>query len=148
MSSRRDVLLVVGTQLAAAALLLGWVAVGGSYAPDQGLQQVDVLSLHEKVPGIEPADGKPTLLASGGQCQQQGQMAHARYGRPDGLPTTYGLTTLDAEQTRAVGLGRALTSCAPGYALIDARGYVRYRTYDPGFGGHADEQRVLLGAIR
>ena len=45
---------------------------------------------------------------------------------------------------RALALGRSLTQCLPGYALVDSAGFVRYRTYDPGLADHVDEQRVLL----
>ena len=147
MPSRPDTALVVGLQLVAAALTVGWFATGGALAPDGGLQQVDVLTLREQVYGVTADGGRPTLLVTSGTCPQQAQMALARYGRPDGLPTTYGLLVLTDQQTRDLALGEALTRCRPGYALVDGDGYVRYRTYDPGFGSHADEQRVLLGAL-
>lgn len=49
--------LVVGVQLVAAGLVAGWFATGHASAPDHGLQQIDLLMLDERVPGVEPVDG-------------------------------------------------------------------------------------------
>lgn len=149
MSRPRGVLLVAAAQALVTALVIGWFATGHSSAPDGGLQQLDVLSLHERLPGLTAS--QPTMIISTGSCPAQARTAIARRGRSDGLPLRYGLRLLDpvrdAALVRALALGRSLTHCEPGYALVDAAGFVRYRTYDAQLADHADEQRVLLGAI-
>lgn len=137
--------LVVGVQALTVALVVGWFATGHASAPDHGLRQLDVLTLHEKVAGVLPVDGKRTVVIAPSTCGAQAQREVAEAGRPTGLPSEYGLTVLqDPALVQALALGRSLTSCLPGYALVDSRGYVRYRTYDPGLADHVDEQRVLL----
>lgn len=140
--------LVVGVQTLAVALVVGWFATGHASAPDSGLRQLDVLTLHEKVPGVSPVAGRPTVVVAPSTCPAQARAEVARSGRRDGLPPQYGLVVLqDPALVRALALGRSLTSCLPGYALVDSQGYVRYRTYDPGLADHIDEQRVLLEAL-
>ena len=149
MSWPRGVLLVSATQAVVTTLVIAWFATGHSSAPDGGLQQLDVLSLHERVPGLTVT--QPTMIISAGSCPAEARAAVAQHGRSDGLPLRYGLRLLDpvrdAALVRALALGRSLTRCQPGYALVDAAGFVRYRTYDTQLAKHADEQRVLLGAL-
>ena len=149
MSRPRGVLLVAAAQAVVTALVIAWFATGHSSAPDGGLQQLDVLSLHERLPGLTVT--QPTMIISAGSCPAQAKTAVARHGRSEGLPLRYGLRLLDpvgdAALVRALALGRSLAHCQPGYALVDAAGFVRYRTYDAQLADHADEQRVLLGAI-
>jgi hypothetical protein len=46
------------------------------------------------------------------------------------------------------GLNRPIDGGAPvGYVLVDSRGYIRFRTLDPGFGQHAWEIKLLLADI-
>lgn len=142
--------LVLATQAVFAALAAGWFATGHVSAPDHGLRQLDVLSLHERVPGVAAVGGRPTVVvAPSPGCPQQARAEVAGAGRPGGLPRTYGLVVLtDPALVRALALGRSLRECLPGYALLDRAGYVRYRTYDPGLARHVDEQRVLLEHLR
>lgn len=48
---------------------------------------------------------------------------------------------------RALALPAAAQRCQPGYALVDRDGFVRYRSYDPGWALHAEEQAILLDAL-
>jgi len=50
-SPRRGVSSVLALQALSVALVLGWFATGHTSAPDAGLLQLDVLSLHERVAG-------------------------------------------------------------------------------------------------
>ena len=149
MSWPRGVLLVSATQAVVTTLVIAWFATGHASAPDGGLQQLDMLLLHERVPGLTVS--QPTMIISAGSCPAEARAAAVRHGRSDGLPLRYGLRLLDpvrdAALVRALALGRSLTRCQPGYALVDAAGFVRYRTYDAQLAEHADEQRVLLGAM-
>ena len=132
--ARRDVTLVIAVQVVAAALVVGWFATGHASAPDDGLQQLDVLSLDEAVPGVTAVDGRPTLVAvtCGGRYD----------GSLDRFPV---VLRSDAALARALALPRAVApECQEGYVLLDGDGRVRYRTYDPGWRDHAFEQEVLL----
>ena len=136
---RRDAR-IVGFVLGLGVLLTaGWFATGNESAPDKGLLQIDVLSLHERVPGVDPVDGKPTMvvLACGGSSK---------------LPERYGVVVHRHSDPGYADLARALAlpeaeDCRAGYALVDAAGFVRYRSYDPGWVEHTDEQSILLDAL-
>lgn len=138
--TRPAVLLVLGLQVACCALVAGWFATGHASAPDAGLLQVDVLSLHEQVPGVEAVGGRPTMVVAAGQgCRPAG---------PRRLDLRYGLVVSDDPAlARRLALPAAATGCSPGYVLLDGSGVVRYRSYDPGWATHAQEQEVLLAAI-
>ena len=139
---------MVGVQAVVTALVVGWFATGHASAPDHGLRQLDVLTLHERVPGILAVGGRPTVVVAPSTCPRQARAEVARVGRPGGLPRRYGLVVLaEPALVRAVALGRSLTRCLPGYVLVDQAGYIRYRTYDPGLSDHVDEQLVLLAAL-
>lgn len=58
------------------------------------------------------------------------------------------VTTADAAIARSYGLLPADGRLGPGYAIIDVRGDVRYRTFDPRPGDHGDEIRVLVDNAR
>lgn len=132
--------LVVGVQLVAVALTVGWFATGGTTAPDDGLQQIDMLTLHERVPGVEAVDGRPTMLVvTHDDCPDPG---------PRRLDARYGLRiTTDPRLAESLALPAAVERCQPGYVLLDADGVVRYRTYDPGWARHDQEQEILLESI-
>ena len=141
--------LVLGTQALVVALVAGWFWTGHGSAPDSGLRQLDALTLHERVAGAAAVDGRPTLLLAPSTCPHQAQLLTRRYGTPVGLPTEFRVSVLrDPDVIRDLALERSLAGCLPGYALVDGTGYVRYRSYDPGLGTHADEQRVLLEHLR
>ncbi len=59
----RGVPLVLSLQALVVTLVVAWFATGHASAPDDGLQQLDVLAVHERVPGLAPVGG--TLLLGG-----------------------------------------------------------------------------------
>lgn len=131
-------------QVAAVALVAGWFGTGHASAPDDGLLQVDVLSLHERVPGVDPVGGRPTMIVLAGRCMSRPTAElPASYGLVVHLPSEPGY----GELARNLGLPEAARRCQPGYALVDRAGYVRYRSYDPGWATHANEQSILLDAL-
>jgi len=135
---RPGVLLVLGVQALSAALVAGWFAAGHASAPDGGLQQLAVLSLSERVPGLSAVDGRPTMVVV--TCAAAPTPARE-------LDESYGLVlSTDAALARRLALPRA-AQCQPGYVLLDAESRVRYRTYDPGWAQHSFEQEVLLGHL-
>ena len=141
----RRAALVLATQGTVTVLVAGWFATGHSAAPDSGLRQLDALTLHEQVPGIASLQGLPTMLLAASTCPGQARLVLRDHGRPGGIPRRFAVGVLtDPAAVQALHLGRSLTGCRPGYALVDPTGLVRYRTYDPGLGTHSDEQRVLL----
>ena len=132
---RRGVSLVVAGQLACTGLVGGWFATGNPSAPDDGLLQLDVLSLSERVEGVRAVDGRPTMVVL--TCP-------AARPVPRALDTAYGLVvSTDAELARRVALPLA-ADCRDGYVLVDGHGLVRYRSYDPGWPRHSQEQEILL----
>ena len=128
--------LVVGVQALAVVLVAGWFATGNSSAPDAGLQQLDLLSLSELVPGVAAVDGRPTMIVV--TCDASPDL-------PRQLDPAYGLVvTTDPELADRLALPLATAECQPGYVLLDADSLVRYRTYDPDGHRHSFEQEVLL----
>lgn len=133
---RRDVGTVLAVQVAALALVAGWFATGHASAPDAGLLQLDVLSLHEQVPGLAAVDGRPTMVVM--TCPRAPSA-------PRRLDPRYGLVvSTDAALARRLALPLATSECQAGYVLLDGASVVRYRSYDPGWPDHAAEQQVLL----
>ena len=132
----RGVRTVVGLQAVAVALVAGWFATGHASAPDAGLLQLDVLSLSERVPGVEAVDGRPTMVVV--TCPSLPRTSR-------GLDPAYGLVVSTEPALAArLALPRATTACQPGYVLLDGASVVRYRSYDPGWQDHAFEQGELL----
>ncbi|MFP5218494.1 MAG: hypothetical protein ACLGIG_01975 [Actinomycetes bacterium] len=132
--------LVVGLQVVGVALTVGWFATGNSGAPDGGLQQIDMLTLHERVPGVDAVDGRPTMLVVTNDACPEPAVRR--------LDDRYGLVvTTDADIARRLALPAAAERCQPGYVLLDGDGVVRYRTYDPGWARHDEEQEILLENI-
>lgn len=128
---------VVALQAVGAALVAGWFATGHASAPDRGLLQLDVVGLHERVAGLDALDGLPTMVVL--SCRPA--------PRPAALGAGYGFeVSTDADLARRVALPRA-PRCDDGYVLLDRAGFVRYRSYDPGWRRHADEQEILLDAL-
>lgn len=131
----RGVLPVLALELLAGGLVAGWFATGHVSAPDAGLQQLDVLSLREPVDGLGAVGGRPTMVLL--TCAQAPPPART-------LDPSYGfVVSTDADLARRVALPRA-ARCDDGYVLLDGAGLVRYRTYDPGWPRHAQEQQILL----
>jgi len=132
---RRGVPAVLALLLACAGLTAGWFATGHASAPDHGLLQLDVLSLSERVPGLQAQDGRPTMVVL--TCPSA--VAPART-----LSPAYGFAvSTDPDLARRVALPGA-TRCDDGYVLLDGAGLVRYRSYDPGWPRHTEEQEILL----
>lgn len=124
---------------AAAAVLLPALGVGlylssdshAGHDPRHGLQQLDLLYLDEPAPGVA-ATGRPQLLVFCDGCR---------------LPAVEGADVRlldDPELARQYGLGAPGRS---GYALVDSRGRVRYRTYDPQPGTHETEIQTLVDGL-
>ena len=131
--------LVLAVQAVATALVVGWFATGHASAPDAGLLQLDVLSLHERVPGVQAVEGRPTMVVL--TCERLGRTDRA-------LSPAYGLVvSTDPALAARLALPLATSDCQPGYVLLDGQSTVRYRTYDPGWQRHAFEQEVLLGHL-
>lgn len=131
---RREVAVVLAVQAAATALVVGWFATGHASAPDDGLLQLDVLSLSERVPGVTAVDGRPTMVVV--QCGP---------APPRRLDGAYGLVVSDDPAlAQRLALHRAVADCQAGYVLLDGDSVVRYRSYDPGWPEHTYEQEVLL----
>ena len=141
---RRDVTLVALLTTLGIALTAGWLLSGRASAPDGGLLQLDVLSLHEQVPGVGPVGGRPTMVVLAGLCPHVGRSRlPARYGVVVHRPSEPSYAAL----ARALALPLAARHCRPGYVLVDRAGVVRYRSYDPGWAIHAAEQSILLDAL-
>ena len=133
--SRRGTAPVLALQLACVAVVAGWFATGHASAPDDGLLQLDILSLDERVPGLEAVDGRPTMVVF--TCPQEPPPVRT-------LSPDFGLTiTTDPALARSAALPRA-PACEDGYVLLDAQSHVRYRSYDPGWPEHTQEQEILL----
>jgi hypothetical protein len=132
--ARRDVAVVLAVQAVCAALVAGWFATGHASAPDDGLLQLGVLSLSERVPGLTAVDGRPTMVVV--QCGPAPERT---------LDEAYGLVVSDdGALADRLALHRAVEDCQAGYVLLDADSVVRYRSYDPAWPDHAYEQEVLL----
>ena len=141
---RRDALLVGFVCAFGVVVTTGWFASGRASAPDDGLLQISVLSLRERVSGVVAVDGKPTMVVLAGRCPT--------IGAPT-LSGQYGVVVHEADEpgydalARLLALPEAARRCQPGYALVDLERVVRYRTYDPGWALHAEEQSILLDAL-
>ena len=134
---RRDVRIVLAVQAMAVVLVAGWFATGHASAPDAGLVQLDMLSLSERVAGVDAVDGRPTMLVL--TCPR------LLPPPPRRLDPAYGFAlSTDPALAARVALPLATTECQAGYVLVDEHSLVRYRTYDPGWSEHSFEQEVLL----
>lgn len=129
------VAVAAGAGLLLAALAAPLRALG---EPATGLQQLDLLYLDEPAPLLERLGAPPgqafVLMVCDG-CTPP---------RDIGAPV---LVADDPEVALAYALLREDGRLGPGYALIDARGRVRYRTFDPAAAAHGDELRVLVRAL-
>ena len=106
--------------------------------PDHSLQQLDLLYLDQPAPKLDALDidpGTPALIVVCEECQPPTVEAQVRVTDDPIIARAYGLQTAD---------GRI----GPGYAIVDAAGQVRYRTFDPGLADHASEITVLLEGTR
>lgn len=160
---RRPLAALLAAQALAVGAVLAW-GLTNPLAPDDGLQQLDALTLVDRVEGVDALGGRPTIYLAPGdlddpECAAElGEFLERRTdpGYPAVLlltagpvPETRTTVVRDAARlVRALALEDAVTGCRPGYALVNGDGVVRYRTYDPGYGSHGQEQRVLLDSLR
>lgn len=130
----RRLLLQALAAVALPALGVGAYLASDAHArhdPRHGLQQLDLLFLDEPAPGVR-ATGRPLLLVFCDGCD---------------LPDVDGADVQrrdDPALARRYGLG---APGRPGYALVDASGNVRYRTYDPHLGTHETEIQTLVDGL-
>lgn len=106
--------------------------------PFHALQQLDLLYLDQPAPAGDMLGlqrGRPALVVICRRCDPPRVDAQVRL-------------TDDPAIARAYGLQRADGRVGPGYAVVDPRGRVRYRTFDPGLRAHDREIRILLNALR
>ncbi len=105
---------------------------------DRSLQQLDLLYLDEPAPllgDLGIASGSPALIVVCEGCAAPAVDAQVR-------------VTADRQVAHAYALVGPDGAAGPGYAVVDSRGQVRYRTFDPGLSRHGEEIRVLLKAVR
>ena len=110
----------------------------GLHDPVHALQQFDLFYLDQPAPlpeqlGLQP--GRPALVVVCEDCQAPDVEAQVR-------------VTDDPDVARRYGLLTAEGRIGPGYAVVDATGTLRYRTFDPAPAAHAEEITVLLDAAR
>lgn len=134
---RRDVRVVLAVQAVAVGLVAGWFATGHASAPDDGLLQLDILSLSERVPGVEAVAGRPTMIVL--TCPARLPPPRRTLDEPYGL-----VVSTDPVLAQRLALPLATSRCQAGYVLLDGDSVVRYRSYDPGWAEHSFEQEVLL----
>ncbi|CAN5849014.1 hypothetical protein BH20ACT7_BH20ACT7_19110 [soil metagenome] len=126
--------------LAVTAVLLGaWLRTDpwAQGDPTRGLQQLDLLYLDEPAPRYAELGlmrGQPALLLVCSACPRPAVDAQVVHSADPAVARDYGLLTTD---------GRV----GPGYALIDGRARVRYRTFDADAAAHTAEIEVLLAAM-
>ena len=107
--------------------------------PHHGLQQLDMLYLDEPAPGldrlgVEP--GRPAVLVfCPGACPLP-QLTDAQVTR-----------STDPELAQQYALRNAAGRVGPGYALVDASGRLRYRTFDPRLALHEPEIQTLVAGL-
>lgn len=104
--------------------------------PNRALQQLDMLYLDEPAPqldqlGVEP--GRPAVVV----------FCISTCPLPD-LENAQVVRSSDTELAQQYALTTPAGRVGPGYALIDAFGRLRYRTFDPGLATHEPEIRRLV----
>lgn len=107
------------------------VLLRGGIDPNGNLQQLDLLYLDEPAPGLT-ATGTPVVLVFCEACD------------PPDVERAIVDVRDDPALARQYGLG---APGARGYALVDGRGRVRYRTYDPDLEDHAREIQTLVDGL-
>jgi hypothetical protein len=136
---RRWAVLAAIALVATGGVLAHMLSPGYAVAPVPGLRQLDLLYLDEPAPGLEQLGvqpGRPAVVVFCDACDVP-EIAGAQVLQSDdaALAAHYALIT----DSGRVG---------PGYALIDASGQLRYRTFDPDPGRHAAEIQIVVDALR
>jgi hypothetical protein len=108
-------------------------------APVQGLRQLDLVYLDQPAPGLDRLGVEP------------GRPAVILFCRPRcAEPTLTGAQVSQSDDPELAASYALLTSSGrvgPGYALVDAAGQLRYRTFDPAPAQHAKEIQILVDAV-
>jgi hypothetical protein len=115
--------------------------------PAAGLRQIDLLYLDEPAPLLDRVGGRPDegalviVLCEGCAAPALREDVAARVVVTDdaGVARAYGLAVAGEDGPDRIG---------PGYALVDDRGHVRYRSFDPRVSSNGEEIRVLVRALR
>lgn len=127
----------------AAAVLLPVVGVTvyvtsedhGRHDPAHALQQLDLLYLDEPAPSLAAVGAPPGRVAVLLFCDgcDAPRLERAAVVRVE-----------DRAVARQYGLGAGDRA---GWALVDRRGHVRYRSYDPHVGDHAVELQTMVDGL-
>jgi hypothetical protein len=107
--------------------------------PNHALQQLDLLYLDEPAPGLDRLGVEPGRPAVVVFCPDACPL-------PD-LEDAQVVRSTDAELAEQYALRTAGGRVGPGYALVDASGRLRYRTFDPGLAVHEPEIRTLVAGL-
>ncbi|WP_219416392.1 hypothetical protein [Pseudonocardia nigra] len=109
-------------------------------APITGLRQLDLLYLDEPAPGLDRLGvdpGRPAVIL----------FCDPMCGSPN-ITGAQVVHSSDPELAARYALLTASGRVGPGYALVDAMGRLRYRTFDPAPAAHTAEIQILVDALR
>jgi hypothetical protein len=112
---------------------------GSDIAPNPALRQLDLHYLDEPAAGLDRlgvTPGEPAVVVFCSDGCHLPEVTSAQVLRSE-----------DAELAAQYALVTSTGRVGPGYALIDADGQLRYRTFDPAPGEHAAEIQVLVDAV-
>lgn len=108
--------------------------------PNHALQQLDMLYLDEPAAGLDQLGVDPRRPAVLVFC------ADASCPLPE-LPNAQVVRSTDPELAQQYALRTQSGRVGPGYAVVDASGRVRYRTFDPGLAQHEPEIQTLVAGL-
>jgi hypothetical protein len=131
--------------LAVAAAVAATGAVGYELSPDrdvapvQALRQLDQFYLDEPAPALDELDVQPGRPAIVLFCDPRCP-----------APAVTGAQVVRSDDPRLAAQYALLTAkgrIGPGYAVVNAAGRLRYRTFDPAPAEHATEIQILINAL-